>query len=117
MIPFGNHTVTLLHKEGNIYKRYTLIGCSWRDSIARMLNGPAIATTIETTCRVPAGQKVPAPRDLLILGNVKAAADSEAELVRLMQKLRGDGHAVFRALRVKDNSRGAPMPHFAVTGE
>lgn len=117
MIPFGNHAVTLLRREGGAYKRYVLTGCSWRDSAARMLNGEAIAITMETTCRIPAGQKVPQPGDLLVLGTVKAAANSEIELVRLMQKLREDGYAVFRVSRVKDNSRGAPMPHFAVTGE
>lgn len=117
MIPFGNQTVTLLHREGNAYKRYILNGCSWRQANVRMLNGTAIASTMETTCRIPASQKKPDPEDLLVLGTVKADAKNEIELVRLMGRLRGEGKAAFRATRVKDNSLGTPMPHYAAIGE
>lgn len=117
MIPFGNHSVTLLHAEGTGYKRYILKGCSWKDANVRMLIGTAISSTTETTCRIPAGQKMPAPGDLLVLGNVKAAAGKEIELVRLMQKLKGEGRAVFRVNRIRDDSRGLPIPHYAAIGE
>lgn len=117
MIPFGNHSVTLLHAEGTGYKRYILKGCSWKDANVRMLAGTAISSTTETTCRIPAGQKMPAPGDLLVLGNLKAEVGSEIELTRLMQKLREEGYAVFKVSRIRDDSRGLPIPHYAAIGE
>lgn len=115
MIPFGNRTVTLIHRTPDGYRPFTLKGCSWKDTTARALNGTSIVCTIETTCRVPHGQQKPAPGDLMILGNVDESADGEIELVRLMQRLRAEGSSVFRVERVKDNA-GMLMPHYAAAG-
>lgn len=115
MIPFGNRTVTLLHRVPNGYKLFILSGCSWKDAAARTLSGTSIVCTMETTCRVPRGQQKPEPGDLMILGAVSESAGSEIELVRLMQRLRAEGGSAFRVERVKDNT-GAPMPHYAASG-
>lgn len=116
MIPFGRETVTVLHRWNGGYFPYTLRGCSWRSAKTRSANGTAVDKSEDTTCRIPAGQTMPDVGDVLILGEVEAAAGSEIELVRLLDSLRGDGVRAIRVTQVRDNSRGAPLPHYAVTG-
>lgn len=118
MIPFAHETLTLLHKSGNGYARYTLENCSWRHLKYRRMNGKAVEYSEETVCRIPASQQKPAPGDLLIHGAMRIDAANEIELVRIMEQLRESGQAVFRVQRVKDNSTpGFPLPHYAATGE
>lgn len=116
MIPFGRETVTVLHRYDSGYTPYVLAGCSWRSAKARSVNGTAVDKSEDTTCRIPAGQTMPEVGDVLILGDVKATAASEIELVRLLDGLRRDGLRAIRVTQVRDNSRGAPLPHYAVTG-
>ena len=116
MIPFGNHTVTMLHKTANGYKRFMLTGCSWRSSNDRTLEGGATVITERTTCRIPPEHTMPIPGDLLILGDVKASAAGEIDLVRQMQQLRDRGYKAFRVQSCADNSQGAPLPHYCATG-
>lgn len=117
MIPFGDKTVTLLHRTENGYARHVLTGCSWRMASVRTLDGTTMRRTIETTCRIPAGQIMPVPGDLLVLGTASLQAGNEIELVQLLESLRGNGRAAFRVLRVKDNTQDAPLPHCAAIGE
>lgn len=116
MIPFGTNTVTLLHREGDVYKRYTLRNCTWRQVAVRRIDSGVMETTLETICRIPAGQKKPDTGDLLALGEAKIAAKNEIELVRLMQRMQEQGKSAMRILRVKDNSGGFPLPHYAASG-
>lgn len=116
MIPFGNQTVTLLHRRNDSYKRYVLSGCSWHESASRTMNDTAMQLSLETTCRIPYGQQMPVTGDLLILGSVNAAADSEIDLIRLMQGLREGGKSVFRVQQVRNNALGLPIPHYAAAG-
>lgn len=116
MIPFGCETVTVLHRSGGVYAPYILRGCSWRSAKARSANGTAVDKSEDTTCRIPAGQTMPDVGDVLILGAYNLRADSEIALVRLLDSLRGDGVRAIRVTQVRDNSRCAPMPHYAVTG-
>ena len=116
MIPFGRETVTVLHRSGGGYAPYTLRGCSWRSANVRSANGTAVDKSEDTTCRIPAGQTMPDVGDVLILGAYNLRADSEIALVRLLDSLRSDGVHAIRVTQVRDNSRCAPMPHYAVTG-
>ena len=116
MIPFGRETVTVLHRLNGGYVPYTLRGCSWRGAKARRVNGTAVDKSEATTCRIPTGQTMPDVGDVLILGAYNLRADSEIALVRLLDSLRGDGVRAIRVTQVRDNSRCAPMPHYAVTG-
>lgn len=116
MIPFGTNTVTLLHKEGNTYKRYTLTGCSWRQTKVRGMDSNVLEIALETICRIPYTQKKPDIGDLLILGETKIAAENEVGLVRQLDALREHGKSAFRVLTVKDNSNGCPLPHYAASG-
>ena len=116
MIPFGRETVTVLHRSCGAYAPYILRGCSWRSSKARSAIGTAVDKSEDTTCRIPAGQTMPDVGDVLILGEHNQRADSEIALVRLLDRLRGDGVHAIRVTQVRDNSRCAPMPHYAVTG-
>ena len=116
MIPFGCETVTALHRSGGAYAPYILRGCSWRSSKARSAIGTAVDRSEDTTCRIPAGQTIPEVGDVLILGAYNLRAESEIELVRLLDRLRGDGVHAIRVTQVRDNSRCAPIPHYAVTG-
>ena len=116
MIPFGYETVTILHRSHAGYVRDVLTNCSWRSAKTRSANGTAVDKSEDTTCRIPAGQTMPDVGDVLILGEVDAAADSEIELVRLLDSMRRDGVRAIRVTHVRDNSRCAPMPHYAVTG-
>ena len=116
MIPFGRETVTVLHRSGGGYAPYILRGCSWRSNKVRSANGTAVDKSEDTTCRIPAGQTMPDVGDVLILGAYNLHADSEIALVRLLDSMRGDGVRAIRVTQVRDNSRGAPMPHYAVRG-
>ena len=116
MIPFGRETVTVLHRSGGGYTPYVLAGCSWRSSKTRSAIGTAVDRSEDTTCRIPAGQTMPDVGDVLILGAYNLRADSEIALVRLLDSLRGNGVRAIRVTQVRDNSRCAPMPHYAVTG-
>ena len=91
MIPFGRETVTVLHRSNAGYVRDVLTNCSWRSAKTRSANGTAVDKSEDTTCRIPAGQTMPDVGDVLILGEVDAAADSEIELVRLLDGMRRDG--------------------------
>ena len=116
MIPFGYETVTVLHRFGSVYAPYILRGCSWRNTKSRSVIGTAVGKSDDTTCRIPTGQTMPDVGDVLILGAYNLRADSEIALVRLLDGLRGDGVHAIRVTQVRDNSRCAPMPHYAVTG-
>lgn len=117
MIPFGVHTVTILHKVSGGYERHVVSGCSWRMMEVRTLLDTARRATLETTCRIPATAVKPCAGDLLILGEHACEAGSEIEIVRLCEQLKLEGVSAFRATRVKDNADGAPMPHYAAIGE
>ena len=116
MIPFGRETVTVLHRFGGGYVPYILRGCSWRSAKTRSANGTAVDKSEGTTCRIPAGQTMPDVGDVLILGAYNLRAESEIALVRLLDGMRRDGVRAIRVTQVRDNSRGAPLPHYAVTG-
>lgn len=116
MIPFGRESVTILHRADAGYVRGVLTNCSWRSTKVRSMIGTAAEKSEETVCRIPADQILPEVGDVLILGEVDAAADSEIELVRLLDGMRRDGVRAIRVTQVRDNSRCAPMPHYAVTG-
>ena len=116
MIPFGRETVTVLHRFGGVYAPYILRGCSWRNTITRSVYGTTADKSDDTVCRIPAGQTVPDVGDVLILGAYNLRAESEIALVRLLDGLRSDGVRAIRVTQVRDNSRCAPMPHYAVTG-
>ena len=116
MIPFGCETVTVLHSFGGGYAPYILRGCSWRSAKARSVYGTTVDKSDDTVCRIPAGQTMPDVGDVLILGAYNLRAESEIALVRLLDSLRGDGVHAIRVTQVRDNSRCAPMPHYAVTG-
>lgn len=116
MMPFGNQSVTLLHREGGGYKRYLLEGCSWQSTERKSMGDNAMIFALETTCRIPANQKIPEAGDLLILGRVEAEAANEIALARLLDGFRQAGTPAFRVRSVKNNALGAPMPHYAAAG-
>ena len=116
MIPFGDKTVTVLHRTGSSYMPYILHGCSWRAAKIRSVNGAAVERSPETTCRIPAGQTIPDVGDVMILGAYNIKADGEIALVRLLNELLNSGVQAMRVMIVRDNSKGVPMPHYAVTG-
>lgn len=116
MIPFGNHTVTMLHYDGTVYKREVLEGCSWKSKNERILANGATQIMEHTSCRIPARYTCPIPGDLLILGNVSASAKGEIELVRLMETLRQKGYKAFRIHSCADNSHAVQLAHYAAVG-
>ena len=117
MIPFGVHTVTLLHRANTGCARYVVDGCSWRMREITSVADNSRTKVIETTCRMPVNSVKPFPGDLLIMGDVQVEANSETELVRLYSQLKSSGIAAFRINRVSDNTNGAPLPHYAASGE
>ena len=116
MIPNGKMNATLLHLEGDGYRLYSLNGCSWRMANVRTAEGNIVSNSVETTCRIPHPQQKPSVGDLLILGQRNVEAKDEIALVRLMNALNASGIPAFRVQRVKDNSIGAPLPHYAAIG-
>ena len=116
MIPFGHHIVTLYHKTADGYSRHLLHGCSWHSENERTLSEGTTIITERTTCRIPPQYICPSPGDLLILGNVRASANGEIELVRLMETLRQEGYRAFRVQSCADNSHSVQLAHYAAIG-
>lgn len=116
-IPFGGKTVTLLHKEGKAYVRYTLEGCSWAMKYGKSIADSAFKRSMSIVCRIPYGAVQPMPGDLLILGKSDVEAANDIEVVRLLDSFRMNGKPAFRVLSVKDNANGAPLPHWKVEGD
>ena len=117
MIPFGNHIVTLYHKNENGYSCHILVNCSWRSVNERSLQNGATIITERTTCRILPQYKRPVPGDLLVLGVVEEDMHSEIELKRYAERLRQDGFKCFFVQSCADHSMGVPLPHYAATGE
>lgn len=115
MIPFGNHTVTLFHKNGTAYDRYVLTGCSWRSTNERSLIENSTVITQRTSCRIPPNFQKPEPGDLLVLGVIDEAPEGEIALLNMMERLQKDGYRAFRIQSCADNT-GVPLPHYAATG-
>lgn len=116
MIPFGNETVTLFHRSEGGYARYVLSDCSWRTASSRSAYGNTVQRSDEISCRIPAGGVLPQPGDVLILGDYSSDAQTEIEMTRLLDALWRRGAQAIRVNSVRDNSRNAPLPHYAVTG-
>lgn len=117
MIPFGNKTVTLLHKGEDGYTRHVLTGCSWRISAVRTVSDNMVVQTLETTCRIPTGQQKPSAGDVLFLGKRDAEASSEIDIKRLIEAARDEGISAFRVTTVRDNSFDNVLAHYAAIGE
>ncbi len=117
MIPFGSKVVTLLHKGESGYTRHILKGCSWRMSAVHAVSDNMILHTIETTCRIPAGQQKPSAGDVLFLGKRDAEASSEIDIKRLIEAARDEGISAFRVTTVRDNSFDNVLAHYAAIGE
>ncbi len=125
MIPFGNETATLYARveqrdergrTHTTWRRALLTGCSWRRDAAWTRSGNELVRTQTVICRVPVGQAVPAPGDVLFLGVVEEPVDSATALERLMEAQRDAG--AFRVGSVSDNARGGvPLPHYAARSE
>lgn len=124
MIPFGNQTVTLYHRtrtagedgrSRDVWARYTLKGCSWREIAAQSMEGNAVRGTVQTVCRIPAGQMKPQVGDVLIFGAVSAEIASAKELNALLEQHRDGG--AFRVESVANNAgSGVPLPHYVARG-
>ena len=124
MIPFGNETVTLVHrvqeqidnKTQVNYERHLLTGCSWQRIHRYNREGDVLVPAEGVTCRVPVGQTRPNPGDLLILGNVAVVVNTGADFQSLIEHHRNNGGA-FVVASISDNARpGMPMPHYAARG-
>ena len=115
MIPFGNQTVTMLHRTGTGYERHVLTGCSWKSRVERGIYNNESTLSEHTTCRIPPKYPKPEPGDLMILGEAEAEARNEIELGRLADRLRGSGYSLFRVQACADNRHG-PLAHYAATG-
>lgn len=123
MIPFGSETVTLYHRitvtgedgrSRDVWTRHVLTGCSWRQTDVQVLSSNAVARSVDTVCRIPAGQQKPDTGDVLILGAVKVQATTAKQVQQLLAEYKD---SAIRVASVKDNARIAGMlPHYAARG-
>lgn len=121
MIPFGQESVTLYHREETVdaygrtiltWRRILLDGCSWRHA-ARY----SLSNADEVVCRVPAAQTRPSVGDGMVLGSVTDEIGSAVALAELLETYRQKGRA-FRVTAVNDNvRRGFPLAHYAARGK
>lgn len=117
MIPNGKMNATLLHREGDGYRLYSLNGCSWRMANVRTAEGNIVSNSVETTCRIPHPQQKPSVGDLLILGQRNVEAKDEIALVRLMNALNASGHSrVSRAASQRQFHRARRSPTMRRSG-
>ena len=94
MIPFGNETVTLVHRtESTVngrkqaaYSVEMLTGCSWRRTRQWVRMGEVLTPADTVTCRIPADQTRPGTGDLLILGSASVTVNSGADFQRLIEQ-------------------------------
>lgn len=125
MIPFGNQTVTLYHRERitgdngrsqDIWTRHVLTDCSWRHTASQSIQENVVRGMTQSTCRIPVGQQRPNVGDVLILGMVYDQPASAKELNALLEAHRDNG--AFRVSAVANNAmQGSPMPHYAARGD
>lgn len=123
MIPFGNETVTLIKRieqtdaagrKHTSYKKYVLIGCSWRKTTRWVQYDNARQLSIDTVCRVPAGQARPDADDYLFLGKIREKIIDTQTLRAAMAAHKGNAMQI---TYVADNvCNGIPMPHYACHG-
>lgn len=120
MIPFGNKTVTLVHRETSkdengrskiVYRKYTLSGCSWKVIEAATGIEGAFPQKPTAVCRIPATQQKPAVGDVLILGKHSGDIASSTDVANLLES-----DDVFKIASVGDNSMNGIMPHYACKG-
>ena len=116
-LPFGNDTVTVLHRiSGESWTPCVVLGASWSRQSVRAISSGDAKLTETTTCRIPAGNLVPDPGDVIVLGTCTESAASDIELAKLLEKYRPQG--AFRVQSVSDNARpGMPLAHYAAKGE
>lgn len=123
MIPFGNQTVTLIHRtettlDGRTateYKKLLLHGCSWRRKTSWRGFDAEKTLISEITCRIPANQQKPAAGDCLFLGEIRDEITDSRSLHAALKAHRESG--AFQITTVADNTGfGIPMPHYAAWG-
>lgn len=121
MIPFGDHIVTLYHRErievdgraGEAWSRHILTGCSWRDRVVSYTTSTEVLRNAETVCRVPPGQQKPSVGDVMVKGETAEIAAGAADAARILERYTPAG--AFRVTSIADNT-SAPLPHFAARG-
>ena len=120
MIPFGNKTVTLIHRniskgaDGKSVVSYTvsrLQGCSWKFTKSAKHDDGAFIDHPSMICRIPVGQKVPDVGDILMLGVYnKPIADSAAFTAVL------ENENAMKVESIGDNSLNGVLPHYVCKG-
>jgi len=126
MIPFGNHTVTVIErietrtnggKTVVSYQTNILYGCSWKSVNKRDIDYRTSSKSVDMSCRIPAaGQRCPCVGDVLILGVFDLKPTKEADVLKAIDDHRKTG--AFRVISVKNNSMtGFPLAHYLCSGE
>lgn len=115
-LPFGGDTVTVLHRVvGESWTPCVVLGASWQQRAVRAIANRDAELSDETTCRIPAGNVVPDPGDVIVLGTCSESAADDIALTALLEKYRPQG--AFRVQSVADNARpGMPLAHYAARG-
>ncbi len=120
MIPFGNKTVTLVHRETSkdangrsiiTYVKYTLSGCSWKAVKAAAGTEGAFPQKPTVICRIPATQQKPEVGDVLILGKYSENISSSTDAAKILES----DNAV-KVASVGDNSLNGVLSHYACKG-
>lgn len=116
-LPFGNDTVTVLHRvSGESWMPCVVLGASWQQRAVRAIANRDAELSDETTCRIPAGNVVPDPGDVIVFGTCSESAESDIALSKLLARLRAQG--AFRVQSVANNALpGTPLPHYCAKGE
>ena len=84
-LPFGNDTVTVLHRvSGESWTPCVVLGASWDQQSAYSITSGDAVHTETTVCRIPAGNIVPEPGDVIVLGTCTESAENDIELAKLL---------------------------------
>lgn len=119
-IPFGNETVTLIHKTSTEdmysrthieYVKILLTECSWIRTQKQHKDDAVHVPSEVIICRIPPDQKAPHVGDMLILGNYTGSIANGQDFQRVIEGMKGNGGA-FLVASVSDLNRpGFPLPH------
>ncbi len=109
--PLFSDTVTVYHREGDLFTRYVLCGVQWRQKTERLNDNGRLSTVTVTSVTVPEDVSMTVRAgDVLVLG--EAAELTQEYGIAQMKK---DYPTYCTVKSITDNTRRSRLKHWKVT--
>ncbi len=109
--PLFGDTVTVYHREGDLFTRHVLRGVQWRQKADRLNDNGKLSLVTVTSVTIPNSEGMPVRiGDVLVLGEAKELSQ-EYTIAQLKNE-----HPTYCTVRsIADNTRRARLRHWKVT--